>query len=269
METSHIVLIALGCILGVIVLFSLLKGVIKMILLALAAISGIAVWIFIQRSGFTFLSFVTNSPQPWMVQVCAWGAAVFIFAVFFHGMSWFSQLFSWRRGGASAGGILTTVLMCAVLLWVAMVGISYYGDVSRIRYYHELANAQIQAAASGSAPAAPSMPWFTRLKRVLRQAPATAWLEKLDPMDDLAQTNLACLVAYGCSLNEAQMVEFYRTCLEHSGVPHPSRFLDLFRDKGLRTLVEEGRFVTLLENEHLKTFLQRQNTAEVLKRLLQ
>lgn len=261
METSHIVLIALGVILAAIVLFSLLKGVIKMILLALAAISAIAVWIFFQRSGFTLLSFLTSSPQPWMVQVCAWGAAVFIFAVFFHGMSWFSQLFSWRRGGASAGGILTTVLMCAVLLWVAMVGISYYGDVSRIRYYHELAEAQ-----PGSA--APSMPWFTRLKRVLRKAPATAWLEMLDPMDDLAQTNLACLVSYGCSLNEQQMNEFYRTRLEHSGVPHPSRFLDLFRDKGLRTLVEEGRFVTLLENDRLKTFLQRQNTWEVLRNML-
>ena len=265
METSHIVLIALGVILAAIVLFSLLKGVIKMILLALAAISAIAVWIFIQRSGFTFLSFVTNTPQPWMVQVCAWGAAIFIFAVFFHGMSWFSQLFSWRKGGASAGGILTTVLMCAVLLWVAMVGISYYGDVSRIRYYHELAECHTQGKAGS---AAPSLPWFTRLKSALRHAPATAWLEKLDPMDDLAQTNLACLVAYGCSLNEQQMNEFYRTRLEHSGVPHPSRFLDLFRDKGLRTLVEEGRFVTLLENEHLKTFLQRQNTWEVLRQLL-
>lgn len=265
METSHIVLIALGVILAAIVLFSLLKGVIKMILLALAAISAIVVWIFIQRSGFTFLSFVTSSPQPWMVQVCAWGAAAFIFAVFFHGMNWFSQLFSWRRGGASAGGILTTVLMCAVMLWVAMVGISYYGDVSRIRYYHELAESHAQK--EGSA-AAPHMPWFTRLKRVLRQAPATAWLEKLDPMDDLAQTNLACLVAYGCSLTEEQMNEFYRTRLEHSGVPHPSRFLDLFRDKGLRTLVAEGRFVTLLENEHLKTFLQRQNTWEVLRQIL-
>ena len=262
METSNIVLIALGVILAAIVLFSLLKGVIKMILLAIAAIGAIAAWIVIQRSGFTFLSFVTNSPQPWMVQVCAWGAAIFIFAVFFHGMSWFSQLFSWRRGGASAGGIFTTVLMCGVLLWVAMVGISYYGDVSRISYYHDLAEAHTRG------DSVPGLPWFTKLKHALRQAPVTSWLEKLDPMDDLAQTNLACLVAYGCSLSEEQMLSFYKTRLENSGVPHPSRFLDLFRDKGLRTLVEEKRFVTLLENEHLKTFLQRQDTWQVLRNLL-
>lgn len=261
MESSHTILIALGVIVLAIILFSLFKGVIKMLLLAIAAITAIAVWIFIQRSGFTILSLAINNPQPWMVQVCAWGAAIFIFAVFFHGMSWFSQLFSWRKGGASPGGILTTALMCFLMLWVAMVGISYYGDVSRISYYHDLA----QAHTGSQTP--PPLPWFTRLKNALRHAPATAWLEKLDPMDDLAQTNLACLVAYGCSLNEEQMEQFYKTRLERCGVPHPSRFLDLFRDKGLRTLVEEKRFVTLLENEHLKTFLQRQNTWEILQKL--
>lgn len=262
MESSSTVLIVLSIILAAIVLFSLLKGVIKMLLLAIAVISAIAVWIFLHRNGFTFLSFVTNAPQPWMVQVFAWFGSLFIFTVFFHGMNWFSQLFSWRRGGASAGGILTTALMCSLMLWVAMLGISYYGDVARISYYRDLARAQI----SGSEP--PSIPWFTHIKKILRDAPATAWLQKIDPMDDIAQTNLACLVAYGCSLNEAQMNHFYKTHLEHCGVPHPSRFLDLFRDKGLRTLVDENRFVTLLENEHLKTFLQRQNTQDVLSKLL-
>ena len=262
MESSSSILIVLGIILAAIVLFSLLKGVIKMILLAIAIISSIAVWIFIHRNGFTFLSVITNNPRPWMVQVVAWAASIFICLVFFHGMSWFSQLFSWRRGGASAGGILTTVLMSILMLWVAMVGISYYGDIARISYYHELA----QARAQGAAP--PSIPWFTRLKKALHDAPATSWLARIDPMDDTAQSNLACLVAYGCSLNEEQMNEYYKTCLEHSGVPHASRFLDLFRDKGLRTLVEENRFVTLLENEHLKTFLQRQNTQDILSKLL-
>lgn len=262
MDSSSTVVIALCVILAAIVLFSLFKGVIKMLLLAIAAISAITVWIFIQRNGFTFLALIISRPQPWMVQLCAWVAGIFTFSVFFHGMSWFSQLFSWRRGGASAGGILTTALMCSLMLWVGMVGISYYGDVARISYYRDLAEAHI-IGQNG-----PRIPWFTRLKKALREAPVTSWLAKVDPMDDIAQTNLACLVAYGCSLNEEQMLQFYKTRLEHCGVPHPSRFLDLFRDKGLRTLVEEKRFVTLLENEHLKTFLQRQNTQEILAKLL-
>ena len=243
-----------------IIAFSLLKGVIKMLLLAIAVITAIAAWIFIQKNGFTFLSFITSTPQPWMVQVCAWIAAIFVFSVFFHGMSWFSQLFSWHRGGASTGGILTTALMCTLMLWVAMVGVSYYGDVSLISYYHDRAT----PASSGTPQ---PLPWVTRLKNALHHSPLTSWLARINPMDDVAQTNLACLVAYGCSLNEEKMQQFYKTSLEHSGVPQPSRFLDLFRDKGLRTLVEEKRFVTLLENAHLKTFLQRENTQEILKNL--
>ena len=64
------------------VAFSLFKGVIKLLLLLAAAVSAIIVWIFLQKNGFTFLSFVTGNPQPWMVQVCSWGAAVFVFAIF-------------------------------------------------------------------------------------------------------------------------------------------------------------------------------------------
>ncbi len=251
------ILIVILCLLAAILIFSMLKGVIKMLLLAIAAISAIAAWIFIQKNGFTLISLFINSPQPWMVQALAWLTAVFIFSVFFHGMNWFSQLFSWHRGGASTGGILTTILMCALMLWLATIGISYYGDVSLISYYHSRA----------SADSPRSLPWSTRLRNALSSSPATSWILRFNPMDDPAQTKLACLVAYGCTLSETQMEQFYHTCLEHSGIPHPSRFLDLFRDQGLRTLVREKRFVNLLENSHLKTFLQFQNTQNFLEKL--
>ena len=248
--------IVIGGLIVAFIAFSLFKGVIKLLLFLAAAVSAIIAWIFLQKNGFTFLSFVTNNPQPWMVQACSWGAAIFIFAIFFHGMSWFSQLFSWRRGGASAGGILTTALMCLLLFWVAMVGVSYYSDVSLISHYHDRASSQATPE---------QIPRVSRLSKALHESPFTSWLAGLNPMDDPAQAKLACIVAYGCSLDEAGLTQFYRTCLENSGIPQPSRFLDLFRDKGLRTLVEEGRFVTLLENERLTTFLQRLNTQEILE----
>ncbi len=251
------VLVVVVGILAAILVFSMLKGVIKMLLLAIAAISAIATWIFIQKNGFTLISLCINSPQPWMVQTLAWLATVFVFSVFFHGMNWFSQLFSWHRGGASAGGILTTTLMCVLMIWLATIGVSYYGDVSLINFYH--------SRASATSPL--SLPWSSRLRNALSSSPATSWILRFNPMDDPAQTKLACLVAYGCSLSEAQMEQFYHTCLEHSGIPHPSRFLDLFRDQGLRTLVREKRFVNLLENSHLKTFLQFQNTQHFLEKL--
>ncbi len=259
LSSTSTIAIVLVVILAAIIVFSLLKGVIKMLLMAIAAIGAIVCWIFIQKNGFTLISMCTNSPQHWMVQALAWLAAIFVFAVFFHGMSWFSQLFSWRRNGASAGGILTTILMCVLMLWLAMLGISYYGDISLINFYHN--------RASSSLGSVPPLPWAARLRQALNHSPATSWILRFNPMDDPAQTKLACLVAYGCSLSDEQMELFYRTCLEHSGIPHPSRFLDLFRDQGLRTLVYEKRFVNLLENSHLKTFLQFQNTQKFVEKL--
>ncbi len=261
MDASDTMLTVLAVLVAAIVFFILFKGVIRMILLALAVISAIAVWIIIQRNGFTFISFMTNSPQPWMVQVAAWGCALFVFAVFYHGMSWISQLFSWKRG-VSATSLITTVLMSALMLWLATIGISYHGSVSRISYYHEL------ALAHQKGQPAPAMPWFTRMKDTLRKAESTAWLERIDPLEDPAQANLACLVAYGCTLDEAGYRNFYDQRLANRGIPQPTRFLDLFGDKGLRTLVQERRFSTLLENERLKTFLQFRGTEEHIRNIL-
>ncbi len=261
-DAQTTILLALSVLLLFIVIFSLLKGVIRMILLSIAVIGSIGVWIFLQNKGFTLLALVTDTPRNWMVQVLAWGLGIFTFAVFFHGMNWFSQLFSWRRGGASTGGIITTILMSALMIWVATIGVSYYGNIARISYYCDL------AAAHSKGEGNPAMPWFTRAKNTIRKANATAWLEHIDPLESQAQANLACLVAYGCSLSEPEFTKFYNERLAHSKIPHPTRFLELFRDKGLRTLVEEGRYVTLLENERLHAFLQMGNTAEILEKII-
>ncbi len=261
MDDSNMMLVVLAVLLSAIFIFSIIKGAIRMILLAVAIISALGVWLLIQRNGFTFLSFMTSSPEPWMVQAAAWTAAVFVLMVFYHGMSWLSQLFSWRKG-FTAAGILTTVLMSALMLWLAAIGLSYYGNVSRIGYYHELAKAYVKGEAQ------PNIPWAMSMKNSLRKAASTAWLESIDPMENLAQANLACLVAYGCSLDEAGYRAFYEERLANRGIPHPPRFLDLFGDKGLRRLVEEGRFSTLFENERLTTFLQFANTQEHLLNIL-
>ncbi len=261
MDESNTMLAVIAVLLAAIFAFSLIKGLIRMILLAIAIISALAAWLLIQRNGFTFLSFMTSSPEPWMVQAAAWAAAIFILVVFYHGMSWLSQIFSWRKG-FTATGILTTVLMSGLMLWLASIGLSYYGNVSRIGYYHEL------AAAHSKGEEQPGLPWGMQLKNYLRKASSTAWLESIDPMENLAQANLACLVAYGCSLDEAGYRAFYEQRLANRGIPHPTRFLDLFGDKGLRRLVEEGRFSTLFENERLTSFLQFADTQKHLLNIL-
>lgn len=260
MDSSHILISVLGTILLAILLFTLFKGVIRMLLLAVAVIGAIAVWMLIQRNGFTFLSFVVTSPRPWMVQACAWIAALFTFAVFHHGMRWFSLLFSFRKAGP--GSIITTILMSLVMLWVATLGISYYSDICRISYYHDLAEAQL------SGQPGPQLPWIISVKESLRRSRYTAWLEKIDPIENPAQANLACLIAYGCTLDEPSYTAFYLNMLAPRGIPQPTRFLDLFSDPGLRTLVAEKRFVTLLENERLMSFLQFRNTEEHIRYIL-
>ncbi len=261
-DAQTTILLILAVLLLFIVIFSVLKGVIRMILLAMAVIGGIGMWIFLQNKGVTLLALVTDAPRPWMVQVLAWGLGIFTFAVFFHGMNWFSQLFSWRRGGASPCGIITTVLMSLVMIWVGTVAVSYYGNIARVAYYCDLADATKEKKE------APAMPWFTQAKNALRKAEATAWLRHIDPLESPAQANLACLVAYGCSLSEPEFTRFYNERLSRCGVPHAARFLDLFRDKGLRTMVEEGHYVSLLENERLHSFLQLGNTAEILEKII-
>ena len=266
METSHIILTILAVIAVAIFLFALVKGVIRMILLAIAVSGSVASWMFLQKNGFTYLAFITDSPQHWMVQALAWGAAVFILLLGFHGMVWISQLFNFKKK-AGIGGILTTVLMSLIMLWVTMMGICYYGNVCRIRYYHELAEAQMQRVSSPSVTL-PELPWFTRVSTALRSSKITGWVQSIDPIDNPAQANLACLVAFGCTLDEPTFTAFYNTQLAQRGIPQPTRLLDLFRDPGLRTMVKEGRFVSLLENERLNTVLRFRTTAEKMRYIL-
>lgn len=244
-----------------IALFMLLKGVLKMLMLALAVCAAVALWVFLQKNGFTLLELVIPRPSPWMVQALAWGCSGFLLLVFFHGAMWFSQLFSFSRH-VGAGGIVTTILMCILMLWLATIGISYYGDVCLVRYYHELAVAK----AAGQAEL-PAKPWFTVATQALRSSTGTSWLQHIDPMENPAQRKLACLVAYGCTVDEASYTAFYKAQLEPLGIPQSTRLLELFGDKGLRTLVAEGRFVTLLENSRLTTFLQFKNTEDIILEL--
>jgi hypothetical protein len=106
------------------------------------------------------------------------------------------------------------------------------------------------------------------MSTALRKSKATGWIQSFDPIDDPAQTNLACLVAFGCTLDEPTFSTFYNTQLANRGIPQPTRLLDLFRDPGLRTMVKEGRFVSLLENERLNTVLRFRNTADTMRNIL-
>lgn len=263
MPTSTTLYLVIGVLLAAFILFTMLKGVIKMALFGAAVLGGIFMWLLLERNGFTYLAFLTDTPRPWMVEALAWTGGILVFAVFLHGFSWFSNVFSFgsRMGTGGAKGILTTLLMVLILIWAGNMGISYMGDVGRVRYYHDLAERHL-----GKTAETPSLPVLTRLKNVLATENSTSWLSVLNPMEDDALSYVACIVAYGCTLDEKRQEEYYaRQVAPRLPISQPGRFLELFRDPGLRALVEQGKFVTLLESERLKTFLQYKDTERIIE----
>lgn len=256
MTPSHYIAIGLASLLTVVLVFTLLKGIIRTLVMVVGICLAIGLWLFIQSNGFALLAFVTSSPKPWMVQGCAYGLALAVLMVFYHAISWFSSLFSPRK--FSKGGVVTTFLMLLLMLWLGAIGISYYANIALVSYYHDL------ALAHGRGEQDPPLPLFCRAKNTMSGSPLTRWLEHIDPMDSPARTRLACLVAYGCSLSETEYTRFYNERLRHHGIPQATRFLDLFGDRGLRAFVRDGHFVSLLENERLNTFLSFSDTEEKL-----
>lgn len=262
MDTATAVYLVLGGLTAAFMVFTLLKGVIKMFLFAAAVIGGVLTWLVLERNGFSYLAFLTDSPQPWMVEAVAWTGGVLVFAVFLHGFSWFCSVFSFGRKMGTGGtkGIFTTVLMVFVLIWVANMGIGYMGDVGSVRYYHQLAQKHI-----GLTNEEPNQPLFTRLRNILSQQQSTAWLSGINPMQDDTLSYLAGIVAYGCSLDEPHLKQYYeQQVAPRLAIPQPGRLIELFRDPSLRLLVEQGKYVTLLENERLKTFLQYKDTERII-----
>lgn len=259
MTPSHYIAIGLASLLLIMLVFTLLKGIIRTLVMVVGICLAIGLWLFIQSNGFALLAFVTSSPEPWMVQACAYGLALAVLVVFYHAVTWFSSLFSPRK--FSKGGIVTTFLMLLLMLWLGAVGISYYANIALVSYYHDL------ALAHGRGEQDPPLPIFCRMKNTMSLSPLTQWLGRVDPMDSPARTRLACLVSYGCTLSEAEYTRFYNERLRHHGIPQPTRFLDLFGDTGLRTFVQEGHFVSLLENERLNTFLSFSDTEEKLMKM--
>ncbi|MFI3244014.1 MAG: hypothetical protein R3Y56_07170 [Akkermansia sp.] len=259
MTLTQYALIALAVFVILIIIFSLIKGVIKMIMLSLTVVLSIACWLFLQRNGETLLSFVISEPKSWMVQAISYIAALLVFLILFHGLRWFSQLFSWRRNGATSGGIITTILMSILMLWMGYISFSYASNLALVSYYREMA----QCHSHGQA--APEIPSIVTAKKRMLDNDALSWLRKIDPLDNAARTTLASLIAYGCSLPEAQRTYFYASRLENCGISYPSRFNKLFSDEGLRQIVEQENFASLLENDLLETFLQAGNSQQYLE----
>ena len=141
MDSSLTFYLVLGALLAGFIILGMLKGMIKMLLFGAAVLSAVAAYFWLSKYGFTYLSFITSDPREWMVSVLSIGGALAVFFVFMHGLFWFSDVFSWgrRMGFGGAKGAVTTLLMAAVVCWVGVMCIFYYGSMAEMTRARELA----------------------------------------------------------------------------------------------------------------------------------
>ena len=155
MDSSLTFYLVLGALLVGFIVLGMLKGMIKMLLFGAAVLSAVAAYFWLSKYGFTYLSFITSDPREWMVTVLSVGGAAAVFFIFMHGLFWFSDVFSWgrRMGFGGAKGIVTTILMAAVVCWVGVMCIFYYGSMAEMTRARELALYHMDPSRTISLPA--------------------------------------------------------------------------------------------------------------------
>jgi len=262
MPSIYYITLACGIFILFLLVITIIKGIIKTCILALAIGSAILTWIFLQKHGLTYLSLAFDAPAAWLVNVCSYlGAFLALYAVF-RFSSMLANIFRFTSKSKSKNGIIITIGICLLMFWVALMGFSYASNISRIQYHHEL------ALAHNTGEDNPTEPILMRAKNKILSSSNMAWILRLDPIDDPSLSNLACIVAYGSTLNKTGQVAFYNRHLSNRNIPHPTRFRTLFSDEGIQKTVRENHFVSLMENEQLKTFLQLGDTASKLESIL-
>lgn len=238
-----ILVIVLALLAGALLMASL-KGVVKLLLFAAAVIGSILTYYWVQKYGFSCLSFVTDQPREWMVTTLAILGAVFVFAAFRHGLLWFSNMFSWEGrlpGLGGKKGIVTTVFMCLFIVWLLMLGIFYFGSLSEIRRFHQIAvDASVRE----------TMPVMAQGKYYVENSRVGALFHKLDPFNDAERLKLAKLVAYLASEEDEQKREDFLRYLSKF-VPSVNRLASLATDKGIRSAMQRNDMGALLNSTKL------------------
>lgn len=260
MDTSTTIYIIAGVVLVGFLVLAVLKGIIKMLLFGAGVLGGVAVYYWMSKHGFSYLAFLTSDPKSWMITGLAWVSAIAVFAVFVHGMFWFSNVFSWgaKMGFGGVKGLLTTVLMVMVVLWVSLIALFYYGSVADVRRAHEIALSQINKEHKVSTS------WVYDWSQQVQKTDSSQWLTKLAPLQDAERISLAKLVAYLATFEPQEAVQRYSVVSPH--IPRPRRLWTLSQDVAIKTLVRRNDMTTLLNHPELTKFLADTSSREAVKR---
>ncbi len=262
MSPLFIAITALVVLLLIFVIFSFVKGAFRVVIYL--GIVGIAAgtWLIVQHTGLNLLSMLTPHPEPWMVDAFSIAAALVVFGILLYAVSWFSHLISGKSKGFSFMRLIVNMLMISLAFWVMTMAFFYAGNIAKVDYYYKLATAHNEGGDM------PEQSAFLKWSLQFREHSIGQRLLQIDLLDNPAQTNLACLITYGCLRDKAGYEAFYQSHLAPRNIPHPTRFLSLFSDEGLREMVKKRQYVNILENEKLHNFLLHGNSEEILKKIL-
>ncbi len=261
MDTATTIYIIAGVVLAGFIVLVLLKGVIKTLLFGLGLLGAGFAYYWMSRHGFSYLSFITKDPKAWMTTALAWISALVVLAVFIHGMTWFGSVFSWSNsGGGRAKGILTSILMSIVVVWLALIAVFYYGSLAEVKRAHEIALSQIDPEHKVSSPFV--YEWSSKIK----ESDSSRWLLKLAPMEDPELVSLAKLVAYLATFEPQAAVRRFTVIAERDQIPRSRRLWTLSQDVAIRNLVERNDIAALLNHTELNKFLNDASSREAIRR---
>ena len=260
MDLSLSTWICLGVVafLALLLIYAALKGIVKILLLAAAIIGGILTYFWLQKHGFTYLSFFTASSDSWMVTTLSVVGALLVFGVFQQGLSWFSHIFSWGEKGTKLGGakgIMTTLLMGLFILWLLAIGLEHFGALSDISRYKEITHdAQVRHDPS----------WLSQAKYRLEKTALGAFLQKINPLYDAERFKLAKIIAYlGSEASSDKVTACLNVITPYLGDTH--KLKKIAEEKNIQAFLKQGDMNGLLNSPRLTKLLSEEKTRGSLK----
>lgn len=245
MSTESIVIFSGVVMLVAMVTLGIFKGLIKLLLgVAALGVAALAGWI-LHVNGYSYLSFVTANPQPWMSLALAITGGIIVFAVLHHGLRWLASIlgwssdrFHWLKGG------LTTVLMVGVMIWCATMAVRYRGRIAELHAVKE---------SSLSGKRVDSLPAMSRCNIALDRSQFGPYLIRVDLFEDPERLKLAKFVVWMAAKPESAAGQL-RNAVGGKFVG-ADRAWKLSRDAGIVSLVEKNDLDRVLADPKLTTFL--------------
>lgn len=260
METNTIIYIIAAVVLVGFIVLAMCKGIIKMLLFGVGILASVGTYYWMTKHGYTYLAFITSDPRPWMLTGLVWCSALFVFAVFIHGMFWFNNVFTvgTRMGFGGIKGLLTTILMVFVLLWVVLLAVFYYGSVAEVKKAHDMALVQIDPKHKVS------LSWMYEWNRQIRATDSAKWLVKLAPLEDAERIKLAQIIVYLATFETNDAVKRFALLEPH--IPRPRRIWNLSQDVGIKTLVIRDDMTTLVNKPELTKILSDDSSRDAIRK---